>query len=153
MNTGLKNPFVRWWVAGSIMIVAVVTALLAGVGSFILDGDRTFLSWAILSIFFVATGLLGYKTHVKGVDADHGIIEFFAETCTALGLLGTIIGLIMMISGAFVNLDATDHEAMQAALGALSSGIATALITTLVGLISALLLKVQLAVVREKWGA
>jgi len=150
---GLYNPFIRWWVVFSIMAIAILTALFAGFGSFILHGDRTYLSWLILTIFFGASLHLGYKAYVRGTEADFNVTTYFIETCTSLGLLGTIIGLIMMIVGAFHSLDISNQASIKTALVAMSSGIGTALITTLVGLISALFLRFQLTVVREKWRA
>lgn len=150
---GLENPFVRWWVTFSIMAVAVTTTLAAGLGSFIAASDRTCLSWLILAIFFSASALLGRKVQKRGEEADVGVINYCIRTCTALGFLGTIIGLIIMIVGAFANLDVANHESLRVALVAMASGIGTALVTTLVGLVCALLLEFQVAVVREKWRA
>lgn len=152
MNTGMYNPFVRWWVVCSVTTIAVVTALFVGLGEFIANSDKTYLSWLILSLFFGTSALLGYKVYYHGSKADFSVVEYFIETCTALGLLGTIIGLIMMIVGAFSNLDVSNQGAMQEALASMSSGVGTALVTTLVGLISAILLRLQLTVAREKWG-
>lgn len=146
---GMSNPFVRWWVTFSVIFVALSTALLGGVGSFIVESDQTWISWGILTIFLGASVHLGYL--VNGRSEDFSVTEYFIETCTSLGLLGTIIGLILMIVGAFTDLDITDQESIKTALVSMSSGIGTALVTTLVGLVCSLLLRFQLVVTKEKW--
>lgn len=158
---GMENPFLRWWVAFSIMTVAMITTLVAGIGEFIHKSDSTFISWGILGVAFFASLHLGYKlksyTRAKllneDVQQDFKVTEYFIETCTSLGLLGTIIGLIMMVVGAFADLDVTNQESVKESMLAMSEGIGTALVTTLVGLVCALLLRFQLVATSEKWRA
>jgi hypothetical protein len=158
---GIENPFIRWWITFSIMMIAISTALLGGVGLFVAHSDQTFLSWAILTMFFGASVHLGYKLKCyygrnllkKERVKDFKVTEYFIEQCTSLGLLGTIIGLILMVVGAFTDLDVTDQESVKESMLAISSGIGTALVTTLVGLVCALLLRFQLVVSNGKWRA
>lgn len=165
---GIKDPFVRWWITFSVMLIALTTALVGGLGNFILMSDVTFLSWGILLVFLLGSLLLGKTTHkyhkevFKNSDINEpdvyikrysknehfGLVNYCVETLTSLGLLGTIVGLIIMVVGAFFGLDITNQESITTALVAMSSGIGTALVTTLVGLTTAILLKFQLAVVR-----
>lgn len=150
---GLFNPFVRWWVAFSVISATIVTALLAGIGNFILSADVTYISWVILVIFFGASIYVGRKAYRH--DKWNSTLEFVipkycADTCTTLGLLGTIIGLIISILGAFSGLETIDQESIQRALTSISSGIGTALVTTMIGLITALLLGFQMLLVRGK---
>jgi hypothetical protein len=154
---GMNNPLVRWWVTFSVMAIVLITALVAGLGKLILEGDKTFLSWGILAIFFGTSVHLGRNARIVGGDCTSreildgervsDTVTYYVETCTALGLLGTIIGLIMMMHGTFVNIDIGNAESTKAALAQISGGIGTALITTMVGLISAILLRFQLKVV------
>jgi len=150
-SKGMSSPLVRWWVAFSVMMVALASALIAGLGKFIAASDQTHLSWVILGIFVATSIHLNYKVFKRGRDADFGVTDKATELCTTLGLLGTIIGLIMAITGAFTEVDVSNHESLKEALVSISSGVGTALVTTLVGLVCAIMLIVQLAVVREKW--
>jgi MotA/TolQ/ExbB proton channel family len=72
----------------------------------------------------------------------HELGWFVADLLLSLGLLGTVIGFIFML-GPISALDDTSHSAIQAALAAMSGGMAVALYTTLAGLIGGMLLKVQ----------
>jgi biopolymer transport protein ExbB/TolQ len=67
---------------------------------------------------------------------------FMATTLLKLGLLGTVIGFILMLSP-IGHINAYDVDTMKAALTAMSSGMAVALLTTLAGLVAGILLTVQ----------
>jgi len=156
---GMENPFIRWWVIFSITTVAMITTLVGGIGEFILKSDATFISWGVLAMAFGASLHLGYKlreyskSHIGSNRKDFKVTEYFIELCTSLGLLGTIIGLIMMVVGAFADLDVTSQESVKESMLAMSSGIGTALVTTLVGLVCALLLRLQLVATTGRWKA
>lgn len=156
---GMENPLIRWWVAFSVMTVAIATTLIGGIGKFITENDCTYISWSILVMAFGASLHLGYKIRayskrdVSAEQKDFKVTEYFIETCTSLGLLGTIIGLIMMVVGAFAELDISSQESVKESMLAMSTGIGAALVTTLVGLVCALLLRFQLVITSEKWRA
>ena len=57
-------------------------------------------------------------------------------------MIGTVIGFIAMLGG-FINLDIENIETIQDLITELGSGMSTALYTTLTGLISSVLLKIQ----------
>jgi len=152
MNTGIFNPFVRWWTSFSIMFVAMTTTLLAGMASFIVYSDQSYLSWLTIAIWYAASFHLGYKVYHAREKTDFTLTTYFTEVCTSLGLLGTIIGLVMMVVGAFDKIDVTNQESLRVALSTMSLGMGTALVTTLVGLVCALLLQLQVVIIREKWG-
>ena len=59
-------------------------------------------------------------------------------------MIGTVIGFLMMLGLAFQNLNVEDVTSVQTAIKFMSLGMSTALVTTLVGLVSGLLLELQL---------
>ena len=67
---------------------------------------------------------------------------FVADALLKLGLLGTVIGFILMLSP-IATIDSFDVETMKGALSTMSGGMAVALFTTLAGLIGGTLLKLQ----------
>lgn len=144
--------FVRWWVVFTIITVAVVSVLWESGARFLLDSDVTYISWLILIVFAIGSLNIGWRVvdarrKERAWESKFPLTNYLIGTCTSLGLLGTIIGLIIMITGAFSSLDIADHASVKQSLLAMSSGIGTALVTTLVGLVCAILLKFQLAVV------
>ena len=75
---------------------------------------------------------------------------FIAESCLVLGLIGTVTGFILMLGTAFTELDVTNITSVQNALIKMSLGMSTALYTTLAGLISSLIIKIQLVTIERQ---
>lgn len=67
---------------------------------------------------------------------------FASDLCLSIGMMGTVIGFIMMLSG-FATVDVADMTTVQDMIKGLGGGMSTALYTTLVGLVSSALLKIQ----------
>jgi hypothetical protein len=72
----------------------------------------------------------------------HELGWFIVDILLKLGLVGTIIGFILML-GSIANTDSLDVNTMQKVLRQMSSGMGTALFTTLAGLIGSILLGLQ----------
>jgi hypothetical protein len=80
-----------------------------------------------------------YASRVKG-PSELG--WFLADTMVKLGLLGTIIGFILML-GSVAGTSTLDPGSMQNVLREMSTGMGTALYTTLAGLLGSLLMSAQ----------
>ncbi len=80
-----------------------------------------------------------YESRLKG---PHEIGWFAADAMIKLGLLGTIIGFILMLSSV-VDVTEFDVTTMQKILANMSSGMGTALFTTMAGLVCSLLATAQ----------
>lgn len=145
-----QTLFVRWWVMAVAMATIIASILAMGGFGFLLDNDVTYLSFVIMGVFFIFTGYYGYRLY-RGQGLGQGVMEYGENLCTSIGLLGTVVGLIMMVKGAFAGIDVNDQESIKSALVAMSSGIGSALVTTLVGLISAVLIGIQRKVVEVEW--
>jgi len=72
----------------------------------------------------------------------HAFGHFASDALLKLGLLGTIVGFILMLLPVG-ELSEFDASLMQELLGAMSSGMAVALYTTLAGLVTSTMLKLQ----------
>ena len=73
---------------------------------------------------------------------DHALGHFTSDVLLRLGLLGTIVGFIFMLLP-IAEMNGFDASMMQQLLTAMSGGMAVALYTTLAGLITSTLLKLQ----------
>ena len=73
---------------------------------------------------------------------------FVADAMLKLGLLGTIIGFILMLSSV-QSIDSFDVETLKGALSTMSGGMGVALFTTLFGLVGGILLKLQYYILDE----
>lgn len=80
-----------------------------------------------------------YASKIKG---PHEYGWFIVDIMIKLGLLGTIVGFILMLSSV-TNTPTLDVNTMQKVLKQMSSGMGTALYTTLAGLTGSVLLAVQ----------
>ena len=59
-------------------------------------------------------------------------------------MVGTLIGFMLMLSSSLGTVDPSDIESMKAVIGDMSSGMSTALVTTLTGLVFSLFIKIQI---------
>ena len=149
--------FLKWWLFLSITLLGTL-----GLGQqcylhLLWEGDTTKLSFVLLSIFTVMSGWCGYKTWTLSRFLDNGQTEdylvekiehlmevgwFTSDLCLSIGMMGTVIGFIMMLSG-FTNIDVKDMSTVQGLIKNLGVGMSTALYTTLTGLVCSALLKIQ----------
>ncbi|NMJ87554.1 MAG: hypothetical protein EX285_06925 [Thaumarchaeota archaeon] len=137
------KDFLYWW-----LIVCVV-----GASSYITHtmgwlvplytNDITYITFLITVVTILTTASLGYK--FKMSDANSVDVEWFvSDVVLTLGMLGTIIGFMIMLQGTFSSIEFNDVHSIRLALSSMSQGLFTALNTTLLGLVSSIILKVQL---------
>ena len=75
---------------------------------------------------------------------DYDTPWFIAESCISVGMIGTLIGFMLMLSSSLGNVDPSDIDSMKAVIGDMATGMSTALVTTLSGLVYSLFLKIQI---------
>ena len=79
---------------------------------------------------------------VEKIHRGHSNGWFFSDILMRLGLIGTVIGFVLMLSTVY-QLKDNDIQALQQLLGTMGSGMQVALYTTLSGLGCALLVSIQ----------
>jgi nitrate/nitrite transporter NarK len=154
----LKNIyFLKWWLVFSLFTIGLIFATSLGFTKEIYNKDLSYISVCTLALFYcqsVCCGKLFYnlsndmskkkltkeKFSTYNRKAENG--WFISEMCLNLGMLGTIIGFVMMLSG-FESLDISNPSTISTLLSNLGKSMATALYTTLVGIICGCLLKIQ----------
>ena len=116
--------------------------------NFLYANDFTKLSFVIIAILFFATIIIGYKYYKNNHDFE---IEWFtSEVVISLGMIGTVVGFIFMLYAAFSELTVDDSVKLQQSMMLMAKGMGTALLTTLVGLISSVLIKCQLIIAKNE---
>jgi len=147
--------FLEWW--WFFCTACLTTTVLASFDIFevLWNADKTKISFLILALFTVVSLFCGYeawklnKVKIQNSDPDQDLKRryetgwFSSEICLTLGLIGTVSGFILMLVGAFAELNISDPDSVQESLMNMSLGMSTALYTTLVGLITSVILKVQ----------
>src|SRR3954471_535234 len=107
---------------------------------------------AILALL-VATLLYAVRL---GARADHGVgivpggraairrgldhLHFVAGLCQLLGLIGTVAGFLIVLTGGFANVDTDDQASVQHLLSRVAEGSATALVSTFTGVVASVLI-------------
>ena len=138
----------KWWLIFCLTLLGAGVAVYFGIHVHIYNADVTKLSFLIISIFIGTSVWIGNKTYRLDKYDDYGqntsVGWFIAESCLALGMVGTVTGFLLMLGTAFSNIDVSNSASLQKALEFMAVGMSTALYTTLVGLICSLIIKVQL---------
>ena len=150
----MKNNFLKWWLLNATVLACCILAGIFGVAKEIYLKDSSYLTFVIIAIYFFCSGLNGYfswqvdKGGVLGEeDTDTG--WFMSEVLLSLGMIGTVVGFIQMLSGFGTKVEGV--SALQELLSKMSYGMATALYTTLGGLIFGNLLKFQCFILEKNF--
>ena len=182
-------PFYGWLLITGAISFGAYLAWDFGLFEKLITQDITYLSSAILILFFLVTvylGLASWKlskqiadSHIDKLPSDNTswtaehlrllqwqrqqnandsesllarLVErihrghsngwFFSDVLMRLGLIGTVIGFVLMLSTVY-ELKDNDVQALKNLLGTMGSGMQVALYTTLTGLGGALLVSIQ----------
>ena len=145
--------FLRWLLIVAIICIGSFFAHHVGIFVNIHEVDTLFISHTIIAGFVLMTGWCGIKTYnlskqeAAGENLPHteNLEElgwFASGTFTALGMFGTIVGMIMALNG-LGTINVSDVLSMQTALQGVIRGMGIALYTTGVGIVCAKLLEFQ----------
>lgn len=149
--------FLRWWLVFTSILTGITIFTLNSGWSELYNKDATKLSFVIIAMFISMSEWCGYKTwrisrFTNGDDDDPTVVKnvkyaietgwFTSDLCLTIGMMGTVIGFIMMLSG-FTKVDVSDVNTVQELIKSLGIGMSTALYSTLTGLICSALLKIQ----------
>jgi len=136
------RALLRWWLIFCLSILAGGIAVYFDIHEELYQSDQTKISFLILTIFLITSLWIGWITKLQDRTVEIG--WFIAEACLALGMIGTVTGFLLMLNGAFAEIDLSNPTTIQSSLTKMALGMSTALYTTLTGLICSLALKIQL---------
>jgi len=144
--------FIKWFIVAAAIIAVACIAAQMGFISLVIASDISHLSIFIAGLFVVAstlTGKLCYDISNESIDPVTvkkrlKILNFMADSFFTLGLLGTIIGFCYMMAGSHAVLNNTDVNVI---IQQLKVGSSTKLFATLSGIVSSLLLQVQILLI------
>ena len=136
--------FHKWLVGASVVSLALAGCIYAGGLQWIDRMDVTKITFLILGLFIwfsLEAGVCTYKLDSGDPARPAARIDtiwFVSEVLTSLGLLGTIIGLIYGLTTL-----STDPAQVLANMPRMITGLSSAFVTTMGGLIGSILLRVQ----------
>ena len=149
------NPiFLKWWLQVVVTIFSCTLIWHLGWFSALYEADQTKISFFILLIFMISTITTGYISKKNTDNILHryqNYIWFASEAMITLGMVGTLAGFLLMLGNSFTNIDVSNIQSLQVVITEMASGMSTALVTTLVGLICSLLTKFQMVIIENNW--
>jgi len=144
------SKFIAWWVSVLLILTGIFWANYFGFVYKIWESDVTMIT-SLISIVFVLTniplGWLSYNLSNSSYKQNPNTAKildmcwFVSEQLMALGMLGTVIGLIHMLAANFIGIN--NDAGMQTLLSDMWKSMGLALYTNAVGLIFSIVLKVQ----------
>jgi len=148
---GAYSKFIAWWVSILLIATGLFWAGYFGLVQKVWETDVTMITTLIALIFIVVNLPLGWASY-KLSDPSYKVLHrgkldrlldtcwFTSEQLMALGMLGTVIGLIHMLAANFIGVGG---DGMQGMLSEMWKAMGLALYTNAVGLICSIVLKVQ----------
>ena len=146
-----------FWTNWTITVLSWLGTYLAyhfGFVDYVLATDQTYIATFIFVLFHISNFYLLFKSwQVKTglyFESDrYGPLWFTSDAMLSLGMVGTLIGFIVVLSSAFGSIDVANPAELKQVIASLATGMGTALVTTLVGLVHSIVLKVQLVQLEE----
>lgn len=141
------NPtkkFNLWWLIVLLHIAGIAIAVNQNLHLLFWENDITYLSSLILVLWIICSVVIGIEIYTKKSSTDTN--WFLADGALSLGMIGTVVGFIFMLSTTFINIDPGNIDSMRSAIVTIATGMSTALYTTLAGLVCSLSLKLQLVI-------
>jgi hypothetical protein len=145
--------FIFWWVSVLLVATSIFWANYFGLVNTIWASDSTKITSIILVLFTITNLALGWLAWKASdpifMSTKRYILEkitdyswFMSEMLMALGMFGTVVGLIHMLEVNAVS-DIKDSSAIQGMLGGMWKAMGLALYTNAVGLLFSIILKFQ----------
>jgi hypothetical protein len=142
-------PNLRWWLLFLCSVAGLILAAAGGHLAAMWHIDFYKVSFVTLATYFLVSVFMGRLTWRIG-RGDRTLhlryqegYDYAVTLMTMLGLIGTVIGFMGLLATSFSSLASADVTQSREAIATLTAGSSTALVNTLVGLIGAVGLKLQ----------
>ena len=145
VNMNSVKPFYIWWVVNLAVATGVFWAWHQGIVAKIWHDDVTMITSGLAILYVVTTCMIGYIAYTK--DFSSKIVDaswFLSEQMLALGMLGTVIGFIYLLTSGITNASVADPASLASLLANMSVGLGIALYTNATGIVSSLITNVLL---------
>jgi hypothetical protein len=138
----MSTKFLKWWFAFVVQTIALGIVFYFEGGQYLYENDKTYISFFIVGVWLITSLSIAWTVWKKQETKE--MQWFTADSCMTLGMIGTVTGFIIMLGGSLGEIDPSDTQQMKAVIGDMATGMSTALLTTLAGLIASLFLRMQL---------
>ena len=146
----LIKPLYIWWLAVLASCTAFYWATYSGLIATIWHDDVTMITSVLALMYVSAMAAIGYIAHTNHRKDNSKLINavwFGSEQMLALGMLGTVVGFIYLLSSGITSASVTDPTSLAKLLADMSVGLGLALYTNAVGILSSFITKTLLFVV------
>lgn len=146
----LVKPLYIWWVTVLASATAFYWASYVGITEKIWFDDVTMITSILGMMYIAALAAIGFIAYTNKKRDNEKLIDavwFGSEQMLALGMLGTVIGFIYLLSSGITSASVTDATSLAKLLANMSVGLGIALYTNAVGILSSLITKTLLYVV------
>jgi hypothetical protein len=140
----MNKKFMIWWLVFVIQAILVGISVYMGSLEFLWETDLTKLSFLASAMWLITSLSIGYYAYFG--KNNHDMNWFVAESCMSVGMIGTVTGFMLMLGSSFAEIDPGNIDSMRLVIIDMAAGMGTALLTTLVGLIASLFLKIQIVI-------
>ena len=136
------KPLYIWWITNLAVATGVFWAWHNGIITKIWYDDVTMITSVLAILYLITTALIGYVAYTK--DYANKIVDacwFLSEQMLAIGMLGTVVGFIYLLSSGITSASVTDPTSLATLLANMSVGLGIALYTNAVGILASLITK------------
>lgn len=144
----MSKSLATWVVLWAANILAFWWFWYFGTTEWVLKTDMTYISAFIVVLYIAVMAWLPYE--FSGYKSKREIYEkpyYIANHFPALGLLGTVIGLMYAVTVMMnIEINVSDQSTIVDMMSKMFSALGTSLITTIVGIIFSLVLKTELLI-------
>lgn len=142
--------FWKWWATVNIGIISMALGeYYFRALSYVYQTDSTGLSAAIALVAIAVVVSLMFTWRKISENQNH-IYWYASDAVLSLGMVGTLVGFLIVLGQAFGDINPESIESMSAAIETLAQGMATALITSLCGLVVSLWIKLQIVILENR---
>lgn len=138
----IVKPFYIWWITNLFVVSGIFWAYHYGIVEKIWNDDVTMITSGLAILYVITTALIGYVAYTK--DFSNKIVDacwFLSEQMLAIGMLGTVVGFIYLLSSGITSASVTDPTSLATLLANMSVGLGIALYTNAVGILASLITK------------
>lgn len=141
--------FWKWWAVFSVTAAVIfVSQYLWNLFAIVHDADQTNMSFAIAIVGFFGMLGVGWQafrvSFLKKQLNDTTLLWYISDLCLSLGMIGTLVGIYIGFTTSTHDLDISSTASLQHVLIVVFNSLGTAIMTSLVGIVFALLIKLQL---------
>jgi len=143
-----KDRFLYWVITMCCLVLAALLAQNFNLWETMNSKDATKISWLICTITAGTSLAIGWCSLQPTISQNiMNKFWFIADAMFTLGMIGSVSGFLLMTGDGLTSINTSDPSSIQKTLNLIVTGVGTTMVTTLLGLISSLLLRLQLEII------